>query len=95
MRYFVNDFGCRINQICASCSFNMGGDNLYRKCSVDGCSYPNTYGCEHWKLRFEGLKNAGKGGGVVKSKSYMLECFRKNEENYVKASRKRKDFEED
>lgn len=63
-----NKYGITIVKCCASCKFRE--INTKRICLKDGSKVKGRHCCELWKVS-PLLRNAGKGGGKVKKKSYL------------------------
>lgn len=69
--YVKNDYNCTIVKCCASCANQNPISDKQRLClSGEGNVSPH-YLCPMWKMR-ESLKNAGKGDGRIKKKSYLM-----------------------
>ena len=80
----TNQYGISIVCCCATCDHNLGIISpKARKCELteDGKVVPRSYCCKCWKLRsvpvprkrgYIDFGAAGKGGGEVKRKEYLL-----------------------
>lgn len=69
--FFKNRFGCSIVKCCASCKHKQY-DNNNRKCEIDGSAVRPDYLCsDRWEMS-DKLDNAGKGGGKVKRREYLM-----------------------
>lgn len=69
--FTTNFYGCKIVKCCASCAFENQLTDQQRLCaSGEGCVSPH-YLCPNWQMR-DSLQNAGKGGGKIKKKSYLM-----------------------
>lgn len=71
-----NGHGISVAKCCASCK-NKKSNNRTRLCLLGAGTVSPRHYCQQWEMA-EGLKNAGKGGGKVKKKTYLsysLETF--------------------
>lgn len=97
----TNQYGISIVCCCATCDHNLGIISpKARKCELteDGKVVPRSYCCKCWKLRsvpvprkrgYIDFGAAGKGGGEVKLKEYLLYALdlsvgRKARESFAK-----------
>lgn len=87
--FYKNKFGVSIKKCCASCKFKQM-DVRVRFCTRgEGIVSPHSI-CEDWTMNPD-LDNAGKGGGRIKKRSYLINCLdRLDEDNYLAIERKRK-----
>ena len=81
--FVKNSHGVRIKKCCASCLHHRSGTkDDYRLCNITQMEHSIDYLCANdWKMMWPGnppkqgrlnLDNAGKGGGRVKKKSYLI-----------------------
>ena len=64
-----NRYGISVIKCCASCAHKLC-DSRVRFCNAGEGPVPPDFLCSSWKLS-EGLDNAGKGGGQVKTMEYL------------------------
>lgn len=65
-----NGFNVEVKVCCASCAFKKFKNEKERTCSLnDSVTGPTEY-CDCWKMS-DSLKNAGKGGGLIKKRSWF------------------------
>ena len=62
-----NQYQIEIKECCASCKHKVCLSNGTRVCQKMGLKVDRKYKCRKWEMS-DGLKNAGKSGGVVKDK---------------------------
>jgi len=62
-----NAHGCKIKKCCASCQHKCIEKDGTRVCAMMMIKVEQRFKCKQW-LMSDGLKNAGKGGGVVRLK---------------------------
>ena len=78
-----NKFGITIVCCCASCQHNVGMVNEYkRRCNIEKEPVFTNYYCPKWEMKRSSapkpkpgevdLDMAGKGGGLVKRKDYLM-----------------------
>jgi len=63
----MNAYHIKVNKICASCKHKECKSNGTRVCQKMGLKVERNYKCRKWEMA-DGLKNAGKSGGVVRDK---------------------------
>lgn len=59
-----NAYGCKIKKCCASCQHKCIGNEGTRVCTLMKQKVEQKFKCKKWQMS-DGMKNAGKGGGVV------------------------------
>ena len=60
-----NAHGCKIKKCCASCQHKCIEKDGTRICSQMMLKVQQKFKCKNWQMS-DGMKNAGKGGGVVR-----------------------------
>ena len=66
-----NAHGCKIKKCCASCQHKDVANDGTKVCSLILEKVEQKSKCKKWKM-VDSLKNAGKGGGKVKRKEYLI-----------------------
>lgn len=66
-----NAHGCKVKRRCASCQNMCIKSDGTRVCALTMMNVPKTFDCKEWQMS-EGLMNAGKSGGKVKRKEYLM-----------------------
>ena len=61
-----NAHGCKIKKCCASCQHKCIEGDGTRVCASMLLKVQQKFKCKKWQMS-DGLKNAGKGGGVVRN----------------------------
>ena len=61
-----NAHGCKIKKCCASCQHKCIECDGTRVCASMMLKVQQKFKCKKWQMS-DGLKNAGKGGGVVRN----------------------------
>ena len=61
-----NAHGCKIRKCCASCQHKCIESDGTRVCASMMLKVQQKFKCKKWQMS-DGLKNAGKGGGVVRN----------------------------
>ena len=69
-----NAYGIRVKRCCASCQHKSVRDHGVRICPLTQLIVKQTDVCPLWQMS-DGLMNAGRGGGKVHSKDYLIEMF--------------------
>ena len=69
-----NAYGIRVKRCCASCQHKSVRDLGVRICLLTQLIVKQTDVCPLWQMS-DGLMNAGRGGGKVHSKDYLIEMF--------------------
>jgi hypothetical protein len=64
----VNDFGIKVKRCCASCQHKFVDNDGIRFCTEESRNVSQKNKCKKWQLS-DGLKMAGKGGGLVRNKN--------------------------
>lgn len=83
-----NRYGIPITVCCASCKFKELR-NQYRYCGKGGKIPRPSFVCNQWQMD-ESYHNAGRGGGKIKTKSYLSFALDKLTNGYTEnAARKR------
>ena len=67
METVMNAYHIKVNKMCGSCKHKGCVSDGSRVCQKMGLKVEQRYCCRHWEMN-DGLKNAGKGGGVVRLK---------------------------
>ena len=62
-----NAYGCKIKKCCASCQHKCIESDGTRICALMMLKVQQRFKCKKWQMS-DGMKNAGKGGGVVRLK---------------------------
>lgn len=62
-----NAYHIKVNKMCASCKHKESQNDGTRVCAQMMIKVEQRFKCKQW-LMSDGLKNAGKGGGVVRLK---------------------------
>ena len=62
-----NAHGCKIKKCCASCQHKCIESDGTRICAAMMIKVEQRFRCKKWQMS-DGMKNAGKGGGVVRLK---------------------------
>ena len=65
METVLNQYHIRVRKWCASCEQKEVDNEGTRICSGMMLKVPQDFICSKWQLS-DGMKNAGKGGGVVR-----------------------------
>ena len=60
-----NAHGCKIKKCCASCQHKCIKGDGTRVCATMMLKVEQKFKCKQWQMS-DGMKNAGKGGGVVR-----------------------------
>ena len=60
-----NAYGVKVKRCCASCQHKCIENDGTRVCALTMQEVQQRFKCKHWQIS-DGLKNAGKGGGVVR-----------------------------
>jgi len=66
-----NDCDVKVKRCCASCQHKCIDINAIRVCASMMLKVEQKFKCNRWQMS-EGLNNAGKSGGKVKRKEYLL-----------------------
>lgn len=69
--YVINPYGIAIKKCCASCIHKQFYSDDLRKCEFGATKLKPTNVCKRWELIHK-LNNAGKGGGRIKKKRWLL-----------------------
>ena len=67
IRSVRNEHGVKVKRCCASCLHKEITNEGARVCALMVLKVEQKFKCKQWQMS-DGLKNAGKGGGVVKDK---------------------------
>ena len=62
-----NAYGVKVKRFCASCGHKCIEKDGTRVCAQMMIKVQQKFKCKQWQMK-DGLKNAGKGGGVVRLK---------------------------
>ena len=62
-----NAHGCKIRKCCGSCQYKCIESDGTRVCAAMMIKVEQRFRCKKWQMS-DGMKNAGKGGGVVRLK---------------------------
>ena len=62
-----NAYGCKIKKCCANCQHKCINNEGTRVCTLMKQKVEQKFKCKKWQMS-DGMKNAGKGGGVVRLK---------------------------
>ena len=62
-----NAYGVKVKRCCASCQHKCVEKDGTRVCSLTMMEVQQRFKCKQWQMS-DGMKNAGKGGGVVRLK---------------------------
>ena len=62
-----NAYGVKVKRCCASCGHKCIEKDGTRVCAQMMIKVQQKFKCKQWQMK-DGLKNAGKGGGVVRLK---------------------------
>ena len=65
IRSVRNAHGCKIKKCCASCQHKCIEADGTRVCALMMLKVQQRFRCKQWQMA-DGLKNAGRGGGVVR-----------------------------
>ena len=60
-----NEFDVKVKRCCASCQHKCVEKDGTRVCSLTMMKVQQRFRCKKWQMS-DGMKNAGKGGGVVR-----------------------------
>ena len=63
-----NEQGIKVRKCCASCQHKCIDNDGVRFCAVESKNVSQKYKCKKWQMS-DGLKMAGKGGGLVRNKN--------------------------
>ena len=62
-----NAHGCKVKKFCGSCQYKSIESDGTRVCAAMMIKVEQRFRCKKWQMS-DGMKNAGKGGGVVRLK---------------------------